>query len=97
MAYWVAGPDNARSWRLSPSEANALEDERLRLDQWWEGRSEAERAALIEHRGGQLPGELRDAVKDHIPGGLALGDDLVGPFTMPPLMVAYVEMVARRG
>ncbi|WP_273734179.1 hypothetical protein [Mycolicibacterium septicum] len=96
-AHWVNAPNNTRRWRLRPSEATALEDERLRLDQWWERRSESERAALIEHRGGPLPGELRDAVKDHMPGGVVLGDDLTGPFTMPPLMVTYVEMVARRG
>ena len=34
------------------------------------------------------------AVKDHIPGGVVLGDDLTRPFTVPPMMmVAYLEMV----
>lgn len=92
---WDGGPDVVR---LQQSAARALEDERLRLDQWWERRSEAERAALIEHRGGQLPGELRPAVMDHVPGGVAIGDgrDFTGPFAIAPMMAAYVEMVARR-
>jgi len=80
--------------QLDPLEATALTKERARLDQWWERRSEADRAALIEHRGGPMPAELRDAVMDHIPGGVVLGDDLVGPFTVPPMMAAYLEMVA---
>ena len=95
-AYWPNGPDSPRAWRLWPSDADALEDERSRLDLWWQRRSEAERAALIEHRGGPIPGELRGAVMDHVPGGVVLGDDLTGPFTMPPMIAAYVEMVARR-
>lgn len=53
-AYWVNGPGGASRWQVWPSEANVLEDERWRLDQWWQRRSEAERAALIEHRGGRL-------------------------------------------
>lgn len=95
MAYWTEQQDDTWHWQLHAAEANALEDERLRLDQWWGRRSGAERAALIEHRGGLIPGEYREAVKDHIPGGVILADDLVGPFPLPTMMAAYVEMRAR--
>jgi hypothetical protein len=80
-------------------EANALEDERRRPDQWWSNRSEDEQEALTEHRASLIPDEFREAVKDLVLGGVPIGDenDFTGPFRLPPMMAPDVEMIARRG
>jgi hypothetical protein len=70
------------------------DDEQQLLDAWWGRRSSDEQKVLIEHRDGLVPGDHREAVKDLMPGGAVVGDDLVGPFRLPPLMAEYVAMKA---
>jgi len=88
--------DGARRCQLHPVEVKALEEERVRLDDWWNRRSEAERAALIAHRASLIPGECREAVKDLMPDGLRIGDDFTGPFTLPKMVAAYAQLMARQ-
>lgn len=73
------------------------QDEQQRLDNWWwNDLTEDQRAALIEHRGGSVPGEYREVVKSLMPGGVIVADDLVGPFPLPPMVKSHVEKMAER-
>jgi hypothetical protein len=38
---------NPRRWLLRPAEANLLEDERVRLDEWWNDLPNSARSALL--------------------------------------------------
>lgn len=96
MVYWVQS-EGPRRWQLQPAEAAALADECRRLDEWWRGLSEDARAAIVEHRADLVPGEYRSAVGTLMPGGATVADDLVGPFRLPPMVVAYAEMIAQEG
>ncbi|WP_396912486.1 hypothetical protein [Mycolicibacterium sp.] len=96
-ALW--GGDGAKERdELEPVYAGELAARCARMDVWW-GRVNAERRrGLIDHLGDDLlPGEYRDVVKDLMPGGVCVGDDLVGAFRWPWLVRAYVQMKAGLG
>ncbi|WP_204081165.1 hypothetical protein [Mycobacterium riyadhense] len=74
-----------------------MEPDEQRLENWWwNDLTEDAQAALIEHRGGLVPGEYRPAVMSLMPGGVIVADDLVGPFPLPPMVKAYTEKMAQR-
>lgn len=82
-------------WQLRAADANLLEDERLRLDEWWEGLPERARTALIGCRTGHVPPEYRETVLDLIPGGVPRGADLDTAFELTGIVAAYIEMIVR--
>ncbi|WP_084356436.1 hypothetical protein [Mycolicibacterium wolinskyi] len=94
LAHRDETPQLPRRWQLRPAEANLLEDERHRLDDWWNDLPRHARSALIECRGDRVPPEYRAAVLDVIPGGAPAGVDLNTPFALSGIAAAYVDMVA---
>ena len=86
-------PQRAR-WQLRSAEANMLEDERLRLDDWWTTLSPAARAELLATRHTAVPEQYREAVLDMVPGGgMRSTVDLSDPFRASGIVAAYLEMV----
>lgn len=94
VAHRNESPRKPVQWQLRSAEANLLEDERLRLDQWWKDLPDSTRVALVACRTGEIPQEYREALLDVIPGGVPAGTDLDSAFDMSGIAVAYVEMVA---
>lgn len=96
----VSRPDETkqypRRWLLRSAEANLLEDERLRLDDWWQHLPSGVRSALIECRAEVVPREYRKAVLESAPGGLHPKADLTIEFDMTEMTSAYLEMLAVR-
>jgi len=76
LAHRDETPQNPRRWLLRPAEANLLEDERLRLDEWWNDLPNSARSALLESRAGHVPHGYREAVLDLVPGGAPPDTDL---------------------
>jgi hypothetical protein len=85
-----------RRWLLRSAEANLLEDERHRLDKWWQDLTPEVRSALIECRAEAVPREHRKAVLESAPGGMRPGTDLDIGFEMTDMAAAYLEMVAAK-
>lgn len=85
-----------RRWLLRSAEANLLEDERHRLDDWWQDLAPEVRAALIECRADAVPREHREAVLESAPGGVHPRADLDIGFDMTEMTSAYLEMMATR-
>ncbi|AQA01842.1 hypothetical protein BVC93_04630 [Mycobacterium sp. MS1601] len=81
-------------WLLRSFEANLLEDERHRLDDWWDRLLPEVQSALLACRASQVPREHREAVLDLMPGGIRAGTDLDEDFEMSGIAAAYLEMVA---
>jgi len=82
-------------WQLRTEDANLLEDERLRLDDWWGGLPDSARVALIRCRTGQVPYEYRETLLELIPGGVPRRVDLDTPFELTGIAAAYIEMIVR--
>lgn len=83
-------------WHLRSAEANLLEDERLRLDDWWHGLSEEARDDLLTTRHTAVPERHRASVLDLVPGGITPGIDLDVSFRASGIVAAYLEMVHHR-
>lgn len=82
-----------RRWLLRSTEANLLEEERLRLDSWWGTLSQDEQASFIEYRDGrQVPHEHRSSALSLLPAGAAAGDGADLDVKLPKIAVAYLEM-----
>ena len=96
LAHRDETPQNPRRWLLRPAEANLLEDERLRLDEWWNDLPNSARSALLESRAGHVPHGYREAVLDLVPGGAPPDTDLNTAFELSGIAAAYIEMVAVR-
>lgn len=93
--YWAGNPDAGRC-ELWPQYAASLRKGRRVFDAWWNGLSEDNQAALVEHRGGPVPNEYRAAVDDLRPLGVAVFDGATstGPFQLHPLVVDYLNLQA---
>lgn len=78
-------------WLLKSFEANRLEDERHRLDDWWARLAPDVRADLVDHRSAEVPRAHREAVLDLMPGGVRQDDDLERGFPMPDVVTAYLD------
>lgn len=96
LAHRDETPQTPQQWHLRAAEANLLEDERLRLDAWWNDLPDSACAALIACRAGGVPAEYREAVLDAHPGGVRPGTDLDLGFDLSGIAAAYIEMVAER-
>src|SRR5262249_7118905 len=91
-------------WMVDPSLARALHDIRRQFDQWWERRTEDERATLIENRNGELSADYREIVRaanddplehDKPPVFAIVADNRTGRFRMPSILATYLELKAR--
>lgn len=90
--YWDSNPHAGR-WELHPQYAAAVRQGRTRLDNWWHDLPPHTRAALVEHRDGQVPNEHRAAVGGLGPLGVAVYADATtaGPFRLHPVVIAYLD------
>lgn len=82
-------------WQLRAAEANLLEDERLRLDDWWGALPPAAREELLATRHTAVPEQYRESVLDLVPGGIPSGTDMETSFMASGIAAAYLEMVHR--
>jgi hypothetical protein len=77
------------------------DEQRARLDQWWQRRSAEERAVLIGHRRGELSADYWRMVMDaeplepNKPPIVAIvSDNRTGRFRLAPILAEYVELKA---
>ena len=82
-----------------------LDDVRGRFDDWWDRRSDEERAALIEHRAEELSADWRPmimAANEHPlernkPPIFVLADNRNGRFRVPPMLEVYLDSKRANG
>ncbi|MCV7435072.1 hypothetical protein [Mycolicibacterium bacteremicum] len=80
--------------QLRPEQANLLEEERLRLDDWWSALPAATRADLLRTRHTAVPERHRSAVLAMTPGEHhASRTDAANPHRVSGIVAAYLEMV----
>ncbi len=85
--------------RLTTLAGMTLNDEQnAYLDRWWERRSDAERAALIEHRREEFSADYwpivmeAEPLEPNEPPIIAIvSDHRTGGFRLPPIILEYLE------
>ncbi|BBX22948.1 hypothetical protein MTER_23590 [Mycolicibacter terrae] len=105
MTYWV-GSDDPTHWTLDAIAARRLQAVKRQLDDWWQGLTDEQRRYVTDHRGGELGAEYADIVQSASSDPINNPDALVvivvrdaknqHRFQLPPLVRAYVEMIAVR-
>ncbi|RFZ48548.1 hypothetical protein MSS2_04715 [Mycobacterium marinum] len=103
MTYWVGSTDPTH-WTLDAIAARRLLEVTRQLDDWWRRLTEEQRRYITDRRGGELSPEYADIVQDASSDPINNPDALVvmvvrdaknqHRFQLPPLVRAYVEMMA---
>lgn len=83
-------------WQLRSADANLLEDERLRLDDWWSALPAHARSDILATRHTEVPEQYRETVLDLVSGGISAETDLGASFRASGIAAAYLEMVYRK-